>query len=149
MPDAVQLYLVRHAIAHERGEAWPDDTLRPLTDAGQLAVALGRERRELHRLRAVQQHLGVLGHVDLAPVAHVDHAAHLAGAELGLVAEVAEPVAERRGDLQGDLARGELRDLLVRWGRSAWITLSSGRPTFFAVKVTFPAGTLVMSGRTQ
>jgi phosphohistidine phosphatase len=34
MPDAVQLYLVRHAIAHERGEAWPDDRLRPLTEAG-------------------------------------------------------------------------------------------------------------------
>jgi prepilin peptidase CpaA len=30
------------------------------------------------------------------------------------------------------VARGELRDLVTRWGRSAWITLSSGRPTFFA-----------------
>jgi prepilin peptidase CpaA len=29
-------------------------------------------------------------------------------------------------------ARGELVDLVTRWGRSAWITLSSGRPTFFA-----------------
>src|SRR5262249_17247066 len=28
-------------------------------------------------------------------------------------------------------ARGELRDLCVRWARSAWITLSSGRLTFF------------------
>ena len=27
-------YLVRHAIAEERGPAWPDDDLRPLTDAG-------------------------------------------------------------------------------------------------------------------
>ena len=34
MPDTVQLYLVRHAIAHERGDAWPDDRLRPLTEDG-------------------------------------------------------------------------------------------------------------------
>jgi phosphohistidine phosphatase len=29
-----ELYLVRHAIAAERGEEWPDDTKRPLTDRG-------------------------------------------------------------------------------------------------------------------
>jgi phosphohistidine phosphatase len=28
------LYLVRHAIAAERGEEWPDDSKRPLTEAG-------------------------------------------------------------------------------------------------------------------
>jgi phosphohistidine phosphatase len=30
----VLIYLVRHAIAEERGEAWPDDRLRPLTEDG-------------------------------------------------------------------------------------------------------------------
>jgi phosphohistidine phosphatase len=29
-----ELYLVRHAIAAERGEEWPDDTRRPLTEHG-------------------------------------------------------------------------------------------------------------------
>ena len=29
-----ELYLVRHAIAAERGEAWPDDGKRPLTSRG-------------------------------------------------------------------------------------------------------------------
>jgi phosphohistidine phosphatase len=29
-----RLYLVRHAVAEDRGEAWPDDTKRPLTDSG-------------------------------------------------------------------------------------------------------------------
>jgi len=29
-----ELYLVRHAIAAERGPEWPDDNLRPLTDRG-------------------------------------------------------------------------------------------------------------------
>jgi phosphohistidine phosphatase len=29
-----ELYIVRHAIAAERGEAWPDDDKRPLTEKG-------------------------------------------------------------------------------------------------------------------
>jgi phosphohistidine phosphatase len=34
MPDVYELYLIRHGIAEERGEAWPDDTKRPLTERG-------------------------------------------------------------------------------------------------------------------
>ncbi len=34
MPDPVLLYLVRHAIAEERGPAFPDDSRRPLTPEG-------------------------------------------------------------------------------------------------------------------
>jgi phosphohistidine phosphatase len=33
MPPS-ELYLVRHAIAAERGEEWPDDNKRPLTERG-------------------------------------------------------------------------------------------------------------------
>lgn len=33
MPPS-ELYLVRHAIAAERGDEWPDDTKRPLTERG-------------------------------------------------------------------------------------------------------------------
>src|SRR4051812_20350271 len=29
-----ELYIVRHDIAEERGDAWPDDTKRPLTEEG-------------------------------------------------------------------------------------------------------------------
>src|SRR5262244_1088175 len=29
-----ELYLVRHGVAEARGEAWPDDTKRPLTEQG-------------------------------------------------------------------------------------------------------------------
>jgi phosphohistidine phosphatase len=32
--EPCDLYLVRHAIAAERGDEWPDDTKRPLTDTG-------------------------------------------------------------------------------------------------------------------
>ncbi len=31
---AIELYIVRHAIAADRGEAWPDDSKRPLTERG-------------------------------------------------------------------------------------------------------------------
>ncbi len=34
MKPVSPLYLVRHAIAAERGDAWPDDTKRPLTSKG-------------------------------------------------------------------------------------------------------------------
>jgi phosphohistidine phosphatase len=34
MPGAIELYLVRHAIAAERGDQFPDDSKRPLTDEG-------------------------------------------------------------------------------------------------------------------
>jgi phosphohistidine phosphatase len=33
MPQ-IELYLVRHAIAAERGQEWPDDNKRPLTERG-------------------------------------------------------------------------------------------------------------------
>jgi len=32
--EPCDLYIVRHAIAAERGEEWPDDTKRPLTEEG-------------------------------------------------------------------------------------------------------------------
>src|SRR5262245_42946039 len=34
MPGPYELYLIRHAIAEERGDAWPDDDKRPLSDEG-------------------------------------------------------------------------------------------------------------------
>jgi phosphohistidine phosphatase len=34
MPGSFHLYLVRHAIAEDRGPKWPDDSLRPLTAEG-------------------------------------------------------------------------------------------------------------------
>src|SRR3954468_7674417 len=34
MPGPYELYFIRHGLAEERGEAWPDDAKRPLTDEG-------------------------------------------------------------------------------------------------------------------
>jgi len=42
------LLLVRHAIAEERGSAWPDDTVRPLTQKGEV-----RMREIARRLKAL------------------------------------------------------------------------------------------------
>jgi phosphohistidine phosphatase len=34
MAAQYEIYIVRHDLAEERGEAWPDDTKRPLTEEG-------------------------------------------------------------------------------------------------------------------
>ena len=50
-PDAMgpsEIYLVRHAIAAERGEEWPDDAKRPLTERG-----INRFRECVKGLRAL------------------------------------------------------------------------------------------------
>ena len=39
MSGSIHLYLVRHAIAEERGPAWPDDTKRPLSEEGRVKMA--------------------------------------------------------------------------------------------------------------
>src|SRR5436190_24019225 len=45
---ACELYLIRHGLAEERGEAWPDDTKRPLTDQG-----MSRLRKSARGLAAI------------------------------------------------------------------------------------------------
>jgi len=34
VPGPYELYLIRHGVAEERGDAWPDDAKRPLTQDG-------------------------------------------------------------------------------------------------------------------
>ena len=46
-----ELYLIRHGIAEDRGEAWPDDSKRPLTQGG--ASKLRKSARALERLGVV------------------------------------------------------------------------------------------------
>ena len=49
MPGPYELYLIRHGAAEERGDAWPDDTKRPLTEEG------------MNRLRKGARGLAALG----------------------------------------------------------------------------------------
>jgi phosphohistidine phosphatase len=44
----VQLYLIRHGVAEERGDAWPDDTQRPLSEVG--TTRMRKAARGLARL---------------------------------------------------------------------------------------------------
>src|SRR6266851_7136590 len=48
MPGPYEIYLIRHGLAEERGDAWPDDAKRPLTDEGM--SRLRKQVRGLARL---------------------------------------------------------------------------------------------------
>jgi phosphohistidine phosphatase len=48
MPGPFELYLIRHAIAEERGDAWPDDSKRPLTERG-----ISRMRKSARGLESI------------------------------------------------------------------------------------------------
>jgi phosphohistidine phosphatase len=48
MAGPYELYLIRHGLAEDRGEAWPDDTKRPLSEEGM--SRLRKEARGLARL---------------------------------------------------------------------------------------------------
>lgn len=51
MAERVELYLIRHGLAAERGDAYPDDTKRPLTSRG--IARLKKEARGLIELDVV------------------------------------------------------------------------------------------------
>lgn len=51
MPTSYELHLIRHGLAEERGDAWPDDAKRPLTEQGM--SRLRRSGRALARLGTV------------------------------------------------------------------------------------------------
>jgi phosphohistidine phosphatase len=48
MAGPYELYLIRHGVAEERGEAWPDDNKRPLTEEGM--IRLRKSMRGLARV---------------------------------------------------------------------------------------------------
>jgi len=50
MAGPYELYLIRHAVAEERGDDWPDDTKRPLSEDG--ASRMRKNARGLARLGA-------------------------------------------------------------------------------------------------
>jgi phosphohistidine phosphatase len=48
MARPYEIYLIRHGVAEERGDAWPDDAKRPLTDDG-----MSRMRKSVRGLARV------------------------------------------------------------------------------------------------
>jgi phosphohistidine phosphatase len=87
MPAPIQLYLIRHGIAEERGEAWPDDTKRPLTDEGM--ARLRKSARGLDRLGVA------LDLVLASPLVRARQTAEIMAAELDPRAhvQISEPLA--------------------------------------------------------
>lgn len=55
MPGPYEIYLIRHGVAEERGDAWPDDTKRPLTSDG-----LSRMRKAARGLKRLGVSLDVI-----------------------------------------------------------------------------------------
>ena len=55
MPSEIELYLIRHGVAAERGDAWPDDAKRPLVQKG-----VARLRRQAEGLAALDVELDVI-----------------------------------------------------------------------------------------
>lgn len=59
--SAIEVYLIRHAVAAERGPDWPDDGLRPLTADG-----AARFREAVRGLRTLEVTLDLVLHSPLA-----------------------------------------------------------------------------------
>jgi len=74
MPGPFELYLIRHAIAAERGEEWPDDDKRPLTDEG-----IARMRRAARGLARLEVSIDV---VYTSPLVRARQTAEIVAAEL-------------------------------------------------------------------
>ncbi len=82
MADGYTLYIVRHAIAEERGDAYPDDTQRPLSRKG---VA------KFRKVVAGLANLGVsVDHILTSPLVRARQTADLLGEHLRGHASIAE-----------------------------------------------------------
>src|SRR5687767_9235620 len=70
-----ELYIVRHAIAAERGSEWPDDTKRPLTERG-----IHRFKQEVAGLRSLD---ASIDEIITSPLVRAKQTADLLAAGLG------------------------------------------------------------------
>ena len=121
----MELYLIRHGLADERGEAWPDDGKRPLTEDG--LVKLRKSARGLSRLdvsfdvivtsplvRARQTAEAIAGGLDPHP--HIVTAESLApgGSIAAVLADLEKHVKRERVALVGhEPGIGELAARLI------------------------------------
>lgn len=110
----MQLCLVRHAVAEERGPRWPDDRLRPLT-------AEGRER-----MRPAAAGIAVLvqpGHVLTSPLVRARQTAAIVAEAFGNV-----PVIETDALADGDhdallaAARATRGETVAAVGHEPWLS---------------------------
>ena len=110
-----ELYLVRHAIAAERGAEWPDDTKRPLTVRG---MARFKDAvRGLHRLDVV------IDEIFTSPLMRARQTADLLAAGLA-----STPVVKTLEALAPDHAPAAVLTALARAARRSRIALVGHEP---------------------
>jgi phosphohistidine phosphatase len=90
----VELYLVRHAVAAERGRDWPDDDLRPLTTEG-----IARFREVVAGLKVLEIELDV---ILTSPLIRAKQTATLLAEALNPKPRLKELVALAPGNEPGD-----------------------------------------------
>jgi phosphohistidine phosphatase len=148
---AADLYLIRHGIAAERGEAWPDDAKRPLTDEGV---------RRLRRIAAGLREIGVTLDIMLSsplvrakqtaeilaaglqprPLIALSEALSPAGAYAALLDELAQHARRRRIGLVGhEPGMGALAARLI--GSRHAIEFKKGAVALIEVAALPPTGT--------
>ena len=117
MADSIQLFLIRHGIAADRGPAWPDDGKRPLTEKG-----VARLRREVKALAALDVSFDL---VLVSPPVTVTDALAPSGTPAQVVEELGKHTRRRRIALVGHEPNlGELAARLI--GSRAAIDFKKG-----------------------
>src|SRR5512142_104906 len=116
MSDSYSLYFVRHAIAEERGDAYPDDTKRPLTPKG------------MTRFRKTARGLGALDvaieHILTSPLVRARQTADILAAETS-----GKPTIEETDALAPGASYAQLTVALEACGRYSSIALVGHEPT--------------------
>lgn len=129
MNEPVSLYLVRHAIAAERGDEYPDDGKRPLTDRG------------IKRFRKIAKGLADIGvEVDLilsSPLVRARQTADILSAALSGHPQIVETDA-----LRPEAAFSELMAVLGKHAGSTGIALTGHQPSIgvFAARLAGAKG---------
>jgi phosphohistidine phosphatase len=164
---ATPLYLVRHAIAEDRGSAWSKDALRPLTEQGRrrfVAAAAGLARLEgipariltspYERARQTAELLAAAGRsgtvVDLLPLLEPGHPPSTVLARVRKEAR-GEPVAlvghEPDLGLLAAALLGTARPIPFKKGAICRIDVAWGRVTTGTLVWFLPPGALRRLGR--
>jgi phosphohistidine phosphatase len=123
----MDIYLVRHAIAHERDEErWPDDAKRPLTDEG-------AERFEL-AARGLKRIVPAVEHVLSSPYTRAWQTAAILARETGW------PAAEAVEELESERDPADAVALLERHAEAGSIALVGHEPHLSSLASLLLAG---------
>jgi phosphohistidine phosphatase len=134
----VELYLIRHAIAAERGERWPDDTKRPLT-----AIGARRMRRAAKGLARMGVKLDM---VLSSPLVRAHQTAEIIVAAYETAPQIATTSAlapgGRYAELLADLKKHSRRSRIALVGHEPDLGALAGRLAGFRRPLEFKKGAI-------